>query len=237
MEINHHRILQNDIKRDILTGLFREGDLLPSENELCSRYNLTRSTVRKVLDELVNEGYIIKKKGKGSIVNIRRNSIGLLSHKGFYDILGDTEMKIRSIMLQDPVIIRWPPNFFYPLTEEENKAGTIFLNRLRFIEDNPVMLEYAYLPNIGLEGFLDEPLLNDSLFATLRERYGVEITNVYQDLRAIPADPGQAELLNIYPAAPILHIYKRYVTNREDLMIYISLYCNTHRFYISNEFD
>jgi DNA-binding GntR family transcriptional regulator len=237
MEIHQYQVLQNDIKKDILTGLFREGDLLPSENDLCSRYNVTRSTVRKALDGLVNEGYIMKKQGKGSIVYIKRNSLGLLSFKGFSDVLSEQKRKIRTIVLQDPILIRWPKNFFYPLTEEEKKAGSIFFNRLRFVDDNPVMLEYTYIPDTGLDAFLKEPLVNDSLFATLRTRYQVEVTNLFQDIRAIAADPDIAGMLDIYPTAPVLHIYRRFVTNRKDLMIYSSLYCNTDKFFISNEFE
>ena len=237
MDIHQYQILQNDIKRDILTGIFREGDLLPSENELCNRYNVTRSTVRKALDGLVNEGYILKKQGKGSIVFIKRNSLGLLSFKGFSDVLGETSRKIRTTILQDPLFIRWPANFFYPLSEEEKSAGTIFLNRLRYVEDNPVMVEYTYLPNTHLEGFLEQPLVHDSLFATLRSRYQIEVTNVFQDIRAVSAEPEVAEMLETYPTAPLLHIYRRYVTSRESLMIYSSLYCNTDKYFISNEFE
>ncbi len=237
MEFHQYQLLQNDIKKDILTGLFREGDILPSENELCNRYNVTRSTVRKALDGLVNEGYIEKKQGKGSIVNIKRNSLGLLSIKGFSDVLGDTKRKIRTILLQNPIQIKWPSNFFYSLSEEEKAAGTIFLNRLRFVEDNPVMLEYTYIPDIDLKGFLDEPLINDSLFSTLRARYQIEVINVFQDIRAISAEPEMADMLDTYPSAPLLHVYRRYATSRNALMIYSSFYCNTDKYFISNEFE
>lgn len=237
MDIHQYQVLQNDIKRDILTGIFREGDLLPSENELCARYNVTRSTVRKALDGLVNDGYIIKKQGKGSIVYIKRNSLGLLSFKGFSDVLGDDKRKIRTIQLQEPIIIKWPKNYFYPLNDQELESGSIFLNRLRFVDDNPVMLEHTWIPNIALEGFLDGPLVNDSLFTTLRQKYQLEVTNVFQDIRAVPADPNVAGMLNTYPSAPLLHVYRRYATSRKELMIYSSLYCNTDKYFISNEFD
>jgi len=237
MDIHQYKILQNDIKRDILTGLFHEGDLLPSENEFCGKYNVTRSTVRKALDGLVNEGYIVKKQGKGSIVFIKRNSLGLLSFKGFSDVLGSTKRKIRTNMLQDPIQIRWPANFFYALSDEEKKAGTYFLNRLRYVENTPVMLEYTYVPCLGLDGFLDRPLVKDSLFTTLRTRYQVEVINVSQEIRAISADPEIAGVLETYPSAPLLQVYRRYTTSRESLMIYSSLYCNTDRYFISNEFE
>lgn len=235
--VQKYQLIINDLKRDILTGIYREGELLPSENELCLRYQVTRSTIRKALDTLVNEGYIFKHKGKGSIIHVRRNSLGLLSFKGFSDVLGKSRMKIRTLILQDPIIITWPRNFFFQLNEQEKEAGTIFLNRIRFVEEEPVMLEYTYLPNIDLPGFLDSPLVKDSLFTTLRRRYQVEVISLIQDIRAISADENTSSLLKIYPQAPILHIYRKYETSRPGLSIYSSLYCNTTKYFISNQFE
>ena len=83
METIPYKNLQEILKRQILSGVFKEGDLLPSEYDLTSIHKLHRSTVRKALDELVKDGYILKKKGKGSIVNKKSNSLGLLSIQGF----------------------------------------------------------------------------------------------------------------------------------------------------------
>ncbi len=237
MQTPQYQILQKDLKSQILSGIIKEGDLLPSENELCSKYNITRSTVRKALDNLVNEGYIIKKKGKGSIVKLKRNSLGILSFRGFSDVLGNKKGKIFSILLQDPVLINWPGNFFYTLSEEELEVKTYFISRLRFVNEDPVMIEYTYVPNIKLDNFLSQPMVNNSLFQTLRGRFHIEINSVSQDLQAIAATEKVASLLDYYPGAPIVHIYRRYSTSRDDLKIYSSLYCKTEKYYLSSEFE
>ncbi|MBE0655508.1 MAG: GntR family transcriptional regulator [Bacteroidales bacterium] len=230
-------MLHKDIKSLILSGILKEDDYLPSENELCEKYQITRSTVRKALDLLVSEGYIVKKHGKGSMVSLKRNSLGILSFRGFSDVLGNNTRKIFSVLLQDPVLIHWPKNFFYNLSEEESAVKTYFISRLRFVDDDPVMLEYTYLPNIKLDNFLTRQLVNNSLFQTLRNRYHIEVNNLSQDLRAIPADDDVAELLNYYPGSPLVHIYRKYRTSRPGLNIYSSLYCNTEKYYLSNDFE
>lgn len=58
--------LSVDLKRMILDGDIQAGDRLPSENELASRYNISRHTVRKALAILENEGYIYAEHGKGT---------------------------------------------------------------------------------------------------------------------------------------------------------------------------
>lgn len=230
-------ILHNDLKFKILTGEFKEGELLPSENILCKEYNCTRSTVRKALDLLLNEGYILKKQGKGSIVHMKRNSLGLLSFRGFSDVLSNKKHQIYSVLLQDPVLIQWPVNFFYSLSKKESTVKAYFISRIRFVEKDPVMLEYTYIPNIKLENFLSLPLVENSLFKTLRVRYHIDVKSVSQDLHAIAADEEIASLLKYYPGAPVVHVFRKYFTSRPDLNIYSSLYCNTEKYYLSNEFD
>lgn len=99
------------------------------------------------------------------------------------------------------------------------------------------MLEYTYLPNLNLDGFLNQPLINNSLFQTLRSRYHIEVKNVSQDLQAISASEEVASFLSYYPGAPVVHIYRKYETNREELKIYSSLYCKTEKYFLSTEFD
>lgn len=232
-----YQLLKNDLTAQILSGVLKEGDILPSENELAQKYHVTRSTVRKALDMLVNNGYIMKKQGKGSIVKLQRHSLGLLSFRGFSDVLGNKKLKISSMLLQDPVLIHWPENFFYSLADEEANVKTYFISRLRFVNEDPVMLEYTYIPNIGLDNFLSVPLLNNSLFQTLRKRYRIEINNVSQDLHAIAANEEIAFHLDYYPGAPLIHLYRKYTTSKPDLKIYSSLYCNTEKYFLSNEFN
>ena len=57
-----------DLEAAILNQRFISGDLLPSENELVKQYNVSRETIRKALNLLLEKGYIQKIQGKGSVV-------------------------------------------------------------------------------------------------------------------------------------------------------------------------
>ena len=80
--IPQYKQLYDILKEHIQKGVYQPGDLLPSENALCQTYQLTRPTIRHGLSELVNDGYIKKMKGKGSIVQKRKTGIGILNIKG-----------------------------------------------------------------------------------------------------------------------------------------------------------
>ncbi|MTD40227.1 trehalose operon repressor [Erwinia sp. CPCC 100877] len=74
-----------ELEKGILEGLYLPGTLLPSENQLVEQYSVSRETIRKALNLLINAGYIQKKQGKGSIVlNVRKFDLpisGVISYK------------------------------------------------------------------------------------------------------------------------------------------------------------
>jgi DNA-binding GntR family transcriptional regulator len=230
-----YRKLQQNLKSQILAGVYREGDLLPSEYELQELHSVTRSTVRHALNELVNEGYILKKQGKGSIVaRQQRRTLGVLSIKGFSEIVSEKKLAVNTVMLKKPVISRWDEPFFYLLGELEQKSGCIYLERLRSVESDPVMLESTYISNVNLSRFCTTPFVKGSLFETLNVNYAIEITRVEEDLRSVLCDEDTARHLRIEPGKPLLHIYLKFYTNREHLNIYSSLLCNTEKYSIGN---
>jgi DNA-binding GntR family transcriptional regulator len=237
METFKYRELQQLLKSQIIKGVYKEGDLLPSENVLSSEHDMTRATVRQALQKMEDDGYIIKKKGKGSIVNLKKKRLGLLSFKGFSEVISHTDEKVNNQILEGPALQNWPDDFFYPLTEAESEVGCIFLHRLRLINQSPIMLEYTYIPNIDLPKFADAKLVNDSLFTTLALNFDVEINSMDQEVRAIRADEELAAFLDIGIGEPILHAYRKYGTSRKGLFVYSSLFFNTESYAIGSYFQ
>jgi DNA-binding GntR family transcriptional regulator len=228
--------LQRELKSQILAGKYPVGGLIPSENELCKHYHVTRTTVRHAMLQLEQEGYIQKRQGKGSLVIAPvRRTLGLLSVKGFSEVLSGEQLEVHTLLLEGPHYKNWDEDFFFLLSPAEKEAGSIYLRRLRCAGNDPAMLEDTYLPNLNLPGFCAKPLVNGSLFETLNKTYHIEITAVNQDLRAVSADDATAGYLNMNPGEPLLHIFLRFQTNRDSLFIYSSLYCNTNRFSIGNK--
>lgn len=230
-----YRKVHQIIKSQILSGIYKEGDLLPSENDLQRLHEVNRSVVRQALNLLTNEGYIVKKQGKGSVVTkpVRR-TLGLLSVKGFSQNVTEHKLSVKTVMIDKPVVSQWPGVFFYTIGEMEQKAGCIYLKRLRCVQDEPVMIETTYISNINLPRFCTKAFVNGSLFETLNVNHQVEITNVDQDLRAVVSDEETAGYLNVPVGSPLLHIYLKFYTNRPYLFIYSSLLCNTANYSIGN---
>jgi len=63
--------ISEDLRTRILSGEYKNGDQLPSENDLAEQFGVTRTTIQRSLAILVNDGIIEKIHGKGSFVRLR----------------------------------------------------------------------------------------------------------------------------------------------------------------------
>lgn len=231
-ELKYKRI-QRLLKEQIQQGKFLVGDYLPSENELCTRFSITRTTARKALDELVREGFIERQQGKGSLVRERRKSLGLINVKGFSEAVGEN---VKSIFLQKPTIGKWSPEIIIQVDKSEVKTPCFYFERLRFVGNDPVMHEKNWFSAEVIPDFLKFELVESSFFKTLSTKYFIEITGSTQELRAEFANKKNAGLLKVKPGTPVLHISVKFFTSNPKLNIYSELFCVTSTYPIGNSY-
>ena len=96
--------LKNTIKDLINSGEIQKGDRIPSEFELCKKYNVSRITVRNALSELESEGYLIKKQGKGTFVTKPKIFRPLEDTVGFTESCKNAGVDSTSIVLKKEIL-------------------------------------------------------------------------------------------------------------------------------------
>ncbi len=228
-----YQTIYHVLKKGIQRGEFATGDLLPSENELCERHGITRTTARKALGQLREEGFIERIHGKGSQVTERRQSLGLLNVKGFSEAVGQ---RVGTTLLQNPAQRAWSPDIAFPISQAERSADCLHFERLRSVGDVPVMLENNWFAAGALPNFTREEFVDRSFFKTLSQRFLIEITGSQQELRAEFANQRTADLLLIPTQYPVLRISIKFSTSHAQLNIYSELYCNTTQYPIGNTY-
>jgi len=232
--IPRYRKLYDTLRRHITEGVYREGDLLPSENELCQLYGITRPTVRQSLAALAADGFIRKHQGKGSIVHALPKEIGILSVSGTTSAVGDRKLRTRIIV--KPVLKAWEKNFIFPLSDLEKESGYIYMERLRLLDNVPIFYDISFIPNINLPRLTSRQFEDRSLFQILRDHYQVEIKGGEQRIVAIPSSGKISKYLRIKNGDPVLHLERKMATNINSLYIYSSIYCNTSKYSIYGTF-
>jgi GntR family transcriptional regulator/GntR family frlABCD operon transcriptional regulator len=232
--IPQYRRLYETLRKHILDAVYEEGDLLPSENELCQLYGMTRPTVRQALGTLANDGYIKKHQGKGSIVHHLPREIGILSVSGTTSAVGDRNLKTSIIV--KPLLMKWPGDFMFPLTDLEKESGCVYMERLRLLDESPIFYDISFIANINLPRITARKFENRSLFQILRDYYGVEIKGGDQRIKAIPASQKISGFLHLKKGQPVLHLERKMETSNPGLFLYSSIFCNTGKYAIFGRF-
>ncbi len=234
IRIPQHRVVYEKLRKYIADGVYNEGDMLPSENELCVIHSVTRPTIRKALDALLSEGYIKKQQGKGSIVRGAPKGVGILSLSGTTSAVGEGNLKTRIIV--KPGIRKWDKAFSFNISEVEKEMGCIYMERLRLVNDKPVFYDLTMIPNINLPRFTSRNLENKSLFDVLRKHYQIQVKGGEQQLIATIADEKIRYHFNIPEGHPVLQLNRKMETNRLNFFFYSQVFCNTDEYVLEGTF-
>ncbi len=233
-EAPQYRKLYEKLRTLIEEGSYSRGDLLPSENELCAVHHLTRPTVRKALDMLVNDGFILRHQGKGSIVQGKPKGIGILSLSSTSSAIGQDKLSTRITV--KPHIRSWEQAFGFEITEKEKSVGCIYIERVRLINEAPVFYDITMIPNLNLPRFTSRSFENRSLFDILRKHYQIEVKGGDQLILAITADERIQHHFGVKKSHPILRVDRKLDTNRPGFSFFSQIYCNTTDYSLTGRF-
>ncbi len=234
LRIPQHKKIYELLRKHILDGVYKEGDLLPSENELCRLHNITRPTVRHALMQLAHDGLIRKQQGKGSIVHGLSKDVGILSVYSTTSALGARNLQTK--IIKGPEIRKWPDAFMFNLSKAELDSGCIYMERIRLINGVPLFYDITYLMNLNLPRFCSRSFENKSLFDIMRKHYSIEVMGGQQRFQALLVNSKIADFLQINKGKPVLHLERKIETNRVNYYIYSELYCNTENFALFGSF-
>lgn len=193
------------LRDQIRTGDLSPGDLLPSEGELGTMYDISRTAVRQALDELVAESLVHKEKGRGSFVSAPKvNEFVLQDLRGFFQ-----EMTRRGADVETEVlgagVAPVQPDAVADLGLDSG-ANVIWMERLRRVNGLEVVLTRTHLPLPRFDGLLDHDLMRESLYDILATDYGVIAGQGRRRFEAVAATAEQAAHLGVEAGAPLLKL-------------------------------
>lgn len=182
---------------------WQANEQIPSESELCTAYQVSRTTVRKALDHLIFDGLLYRVQGKGTFVSPSKVMGRFVSTtSGFWDDARSQGLNMKTHILEQTVI---PADSSLAHALHLERGSLVFkLVRLRFIDHLPLMVTPAYVPYHLCQGIVTENFENQSFYRVLQEKYGIVIDHGTQLIEARPCGPDDADLLEIEPGTPLL---------------------------------
>lgn len=170
---------------------------------LCNLFAVSRTVIRQALEELEQEGFITRKKGKGTFIAEPKIVEGLFQKlTGFYEDMQTRGYTPVSQVLKQELITANPR--LASRLEIEPGSPVLQLDRLRFANREPIVLVTTYLPSRLVPGLEDEPLTTRSLYEVLKSRYGLIITHGRRVIGAACASEQEAQLLQVEKGAPLI---------------------------------
>ena len=197
--------IAGDIRKGILEGRYTINEQLPLEREMCEYYNVSRITIKKAVDELVNEGLVIKRRGSGTFVKAFDSDVERFSmskqFSGFSE--SNKNRKVESKVLKFEVI--------HPSEEIAIKLKmtcddfVYHIIRVRYSDSEPVVVEYTYMPIVVIPGIKND-VLYKSIYSYIENDLKLKIKSAHKTIRAILPSELEAENLSIDASDPILEV-------------------------------
>ncbi|KWU02929.1 GntR family transcriptional regulator [Lactobacillus crispatus] len=197
--------IQNLLLQRIKNGDYQEGQLIPKEVNLAEQLNVSRPTVRHAIRNLVQAGYLERRKKRGTIVTQTKIKQQFTHVIESYN----TEIQNNGLVAKTQVL-----NFSTEKASDEvAEALTIKPNtevyklvRLRSADNKPVVFVVTYLPIAQLSDLQKIDFTHHSLYSELAKA-GLEITHVSRKIEVHPATEEEAQLLETDIKAPIFYFH------------------------------
>ena len=191
------------LKEKINQGELKPGDQIPSEPELCEIYGISRTVVRQALKEMEFESLIYRRKGKGTFIAEPKIGESLVQKlTGFYQDMVDRGHTPVTHVLSHEVE---PANAQVARHLGLETGTPVFaIERLRFVEQVPIVLVTTFLPYELCPRLVDYDLSDKSLYAVLENNLGLVLSHGHRWIEAVAANEREAELLQVDECAPLI---------------------------------
>jgi len=209
------------IKDMINNNELQEGHYLMSERDICKIQNVSRMTVNKAIINLVNEGILERRQGKGTFVSYKKQKLTYEKMQGFTEIANEKKIKVKNQILKFKLD---KPNDLVKeyLQIKDDSFLVFYIERIRFVDENPTILEKIYIPEYMCPNLNEDLINNNSLYKLYRERYMHKTQMAKQVINPIVLDKAQSKLLNVDLNSLALKIDRVVFTDKEDVLEYTS---------------
>jgi GntR family transcriptional regulator len=177
------------------------GDSIPSERQLAGDLGVSRLTVRAALDDLVREGYLMRRRGAGTFVAEPKVAKGM-TISSFSDDMRQRGLAPGSRTLELQIV---PAGARLGRILHVSPAEPVIVaKRLRLADGEPMAIELLHVRESLLPGLTATDLEEDSFYDLLPRRYGIEIVGGEQTVEPTVTDDEESEILGVPLHSPAL---------------------------------
>ncbi len=190
------------IEEAIQRGVIKPGEALPSERDIAAMAGISRVTVRKAVQDLVQSGLLVQRHGSGTFVRPKPDKVeqSLSQLTSFTEDMARRGKNVRSVWLERGIFSPSPEETMALGLSSGEKVSRV--NRLRIADDTPLAIERA---SMSTQSLPDPEAVTASLYAALEEN-GYRPVRAIQRISAVSLDENDAGILEVAPGSASLKI-------------------------------
>ncbi|MBM7692032.1 GntR family transcriptional regulator [Peribacillus deserti] len=199
-----HQQVKDAIIELIKNGEYKPNSQLPTEAEFCDEYGVSRTTVRSALQQLSTEGYVYRKRGSGTFVSPDKVKQVLTTTVDQFTTQIEMQGKKPLIKVLKLEVVP-ADEYLADMLKIEDGEPVNMLERVRYVNEEPLQYEIAYLPWYKTPG-LNQKACEESLYKLLETQFELKLSRTVESLELFTADEESADKLHVNIGDPCLSL-------------------------------
>lgn len=229
--------LVNTLLDELANGVYKKGDRLPTTPELCERYGVSNTTIKRAMDELELQGVVARRRGSGVYIKETAVAKGVVTHQGSISqqmsgMSAEYEgtPQVLTSEVHDFSVIRPKPEIADKLGMDSD-GFAYHICRTRLVDNVPKVIEYTYMP-ISLIPNLRESTLKASIYHFIEDELGLKIGSAHRTIKAVMPTDDECIWLRIGTEEPLLEVRQvAYLADGRPFEYSISRHTSDYEFY------
>jgi GntR family transcriptional regulator len=218
---------------EISSGRWELNQRIPSEDELCKKYSVSKITVRQAIYNLVSDGYLMKIQGKGTFVTSVMPVVGLAMKTRFTeDMFGEEVRSEKELLFKG---LADPPSEIKAYLRTEDVVYHFLCRRI--VNGSPAYLDESYIPYHMLPGIEDIDIIHVSLFTALQEKSVKKIFRLIQTIEVLSVSEEFAGHLELDAGVPVLAVHRLLQSSDNTPVGYTRFIGRSDRYKFQTEFE
>ena len=193
-----------DIEYKIKSGQYPIGQLIPTEHELAEMYGVSRETIRKAQKLLLENGFIHKKQGRGSVVlDFNRFSFPITGLVSYKELQREQKIDSTTVLIQNEIVPA--PDFLIGFEDVTADEKFIYIVRTRIIQGEVMIVDEDYIRCSVVDHIPDEAAI-ESIYEYFENTLGLEISYASKEFVAEKATDLELQLMKLTPMDYVINV-------------------------------
>ncbi|MBS1234715.1 MAG: hypothetical protein H6R43_431 [Nitrospirae bacterium] len=221
------------IKEKIEKGDWTAGTQIPTEDELCKTYDVSKATVRIAISELGRDGFLVRKQGKGTFVTYSMPQLGVDMKTRLTENMFGEGVKVKKEILVKGVKAPSGEIKEYLKTGED----VYYVLCKRVVDGEPAYLEESFFPLFMFPDIEAEDICQTSFYQLAQENASMKIAKVIQTIEVTEISGDAADILKVKSGSAALLMHRLIVSSSGTPIAYARMLGSGRTYKIQTEFD